>query len=333
MTRTKQTARKSVGNKPIRKLNNLDIKVKRGPGRPPKELNVIVKRGPGRPPKEFNGIVKKKPGRPPKEFNGIVKRGPGRPPKELNGIVKRGPGRPPKELNDIVKRGPGRPPKELNGIVKRGPGRPPKELKIPKENSIINNNLNKSFDNNENKNICNNIFTLEIIKIRNNNNFFVGVLDSVEYNTSNSLMKYGIKKNQIFLVEENDYVYNSHIQNDFKTYNGSLDKFVESNIKFNKDCLGWYFDTCNSISTQEQGILNIIRDLNLIPGSILGFTFDKRGRAGSIHKTNIVNFQNDLEKIINFEKIYELEYSGDKFGEYQKNASNMHTFFIKVIIK
>ena len=240
MARTKKTERKSVGNKPIRKLNNLDIK------------------------------------------------------------------------------------------VKRGPGRPPKELKIPKKISII--NSIKSFDNNENKNICNETFSSGIKKIDNKNDFFVGALDSVEHNTSNSLMKYGIKKEQIFLVENNNDVYNSHIQNDFKTFKGSLDEFVESNIKFNKECLGWYFDTCGCIRTQEPGILNIIRDLNLINGSILGFTFSKRDNAGNKHQKQLNKFILKLEKIINFEIIYELEYSGDKFGEYQKNASKMHTLIIKVIM-
>jgi len=265
MARTKQTARKSVGNKSIRKLNNLDIIIPKKRGRPKGSKNK---------PKVLDIIIPKKRGRPKGSKNKL------------------------------------------------------------KEISIINININsiKSFYNNENKNICNEIFSSKINKIENKNNFFVGVLDSVEHNTSNSLMKYGIKKEQIFLVENNNDVYNSHIQNDFKTFKGSLDEFVESNIKFNKYCLGWYFDTCGCIRTQEPGILNIIRDLNLINGSILGFTFSKRDNAGNKHQKQLNKFILKLEKIINFEIIYELEYSGDKFGEYQKNASKMHTLIIKVIM-
>lgn len=264
MSRTKQTARKSVGNKPIRKLNILDI------------------------------IIPKKRGRPKGSKNK---------------------------------------PKEFNGIVKRGPGRPPKEFKIPKKISII--NSIKSFANNENKNICNETFSSGIKKIDNidnKNDFLVGVFDSVEHNTSNSLMKYGIKKEQIFLVENNPDVYNNHIQNDFKTFKGSLNDLSKKKIVWTSDCLGWYFDTCGCIRTQEPGILNIIRDLNLINCSILGFTFNKRDNAGNKHQKQLDKFILKLEKIINFEIIYELEYSGNKFGEYQKNASNMHTLIIKVIM-
>lgn len=250
MARTKQTARKSVGNKPIRKLNNLDIKVKRGRGRPRKELNIIVKRGPGRPRKE-----------------------------------------------------------------------------LEKSKQI----LIKSFNNNENKNICNKIFSSKINKIENKNNFFVGVLDSVERNTSKYLISCGIKKEQIFLVEKNDYIYNSHIQNDFKTFKGSLNDLSKKKIVWTSDCLGWYFDTCGCIRTQEPGILNIIRDLNLINGSILGFTFSKRGGAGDVHKKKYEKFKNKLKKIINFKIIYELEYSGNKFME-PNNQAKMQTLIIKVIM-
>ena len=263
MARTKQTTKKSVGNKPIRKLNNLDIIIPKKRGRPKGSKNK---------PKVLDIIIPKKRGRPKGSKNKL------------------------------------------------------------KKISIININPIKSFDNNENKNICNETFSSGIKKIDNKNDFFVGVLDSLEHNTSNSLMKYGIKKEQIFLVENNNDVYNSHIQNDFKTFKGSLDEFVESNIKFNKECLGWYFDTCGCIRTQEPGILNIIRDLNLINGSILGFTFSKRDNAGNKHQKQLDKFILKLEKIINFEIIYELEYSGDKFGEYQNNASKMHTLIIKVIM-
>jgi hypothetical protein len=282
MARTKQTARKSVGNKPIRKLNNLDIIIPKKRGRPKGSKNKS---------KVLDIIIPKKRGRPKGSKNK---------------------------------------PKEFNGIVKRGPGRPPKELKIPKKISII--NSIKSFDNNENKNMCNKTFSSEINKIDNKNNFFVGVLDSVEHNTSNCLMKYGIKKEQIFLVEKHNGVYNSHIQNDFKTFKGSLNDLSKKKIVWTSDCLGWYFDTCGCIRTQEPGILNIIRDLNLINGSILGFTFSKRDNAGNKHQKQLDKFILKLKKIIDFEIIYELEYSGDKFGEYQKNASKMHTLIIKVIM-
>ena len=282
MARTKKTARKSVGNKPIRKLNNLDI------------------------------IIPKKRGRPKGSKNKS---------KDLDIIIPKTRGRPKGSKNKS---------KDLDIIIPKTRGRPKGSKNKPKKISII--NSIKSFDNNENKNMCNKTFSSGIKKIDNKNDFFVGALDSVEHNTSNSLMKYGIKKEQIFLVETNNDVYNSHIQNDFKTYKGSLDEFVESNIKFNKECLGWYFDTCGCIRTQEPGILNIIRDLNLINGSILGFTFSKRDNAGNKHQKQLDKFILKLEKIINFEIIYELEYSGDKFGEYQKKASNMHTFIIKVIM-
>jgi hypothetical protein len=252
MTRTKQTARKSVGNKSIKKSQNLDIKFKRGRGLPRKELNVTVK---------------------------------------------------------------------------RGPGRPRKELETSKQILI------KSFNNNENKNICNIIFTSEIIKIINkqNNNFFLGVLDSVDCNSSKYLISCGIKKEQILLVEKNNDVYNSHIQNDFKTFKGSLNDLSKKKIVWTSDCLGWYFDTCGCIRTQEPGILNIIRDLNLINGSILGFTFSKRGGAGDVHKKKYEKFKNKLKKIINFKIIYELEYSGNKFME-PNNQSKMQTLIIKVIM-
>ena len=284
MARTKQTTKKSVGNKPIRKLNNLDIIIPKKRGRPKGSKNK---------PKVLDIIIPKKRGRPKGSKNK---------------------------------------PKVLDIIIPKKRGRPKGSKNKLKKISIININPIKSFDNNENKNICNETFSSGIKKIDNKNDFFVGVLDSLEHNTSNSLMKYGIKKEQIFLVENNNDVYNSHIQNDFKTFKGSLDEFVESNIKFNKECLGWYFDTCGCIRTQEPGILNIIRDLNLINGSILGFTFSKRDNVGNKHQKQLDKFILKLEKIINFEIIYELEYSGDKFGEYQNNASKMHTLIIKVIM-
>ena len=61
---------------------------------------------------------------------------------------------------------------------------------------------NKSFENNENKNYINANFMTEVVnsKLENNcyeNNYFVGVLDSIENNTSNTLISNGIKKENI----------------------------------------------------------------------------------------------------------------------------------------
>jgi hypothetical protein len=203
---------------------------------------------------------------------------------------------------------------------------------------------NKSFENNENKNYINANFMTEVVnsKLENNcyeNNYFVGVLDSIENNTSNTLISNGIKKENILLVESNKEIAKLHIEKKFKTYFGTLKEFGNDNtnetfLKNNK-CLGWYFDTCGTISTQNKGVFNSIKKSNLINGTILGFTFCRSRMSCSKYITHKHLFMNDLNVLTNTKglmcvDIFNRDYSG-KFIFKRSRNSHMNSFFVKCI--
>ena len=208
-----------------------------------------------------------------------------------------------------------------------------------KKDSIV--KTNKSFDDNENKNIANIIFASHIIILKQNGNynkdeFYVALLDSYEHNSSRNLINCGIKKDNILMIELDNYVYNSHINENFNSFHGSLEKYSEKDTPYsNKICFGWYFDTCATIKTQEKGILQTIEKLNLVSGSILGFTFCRRGVTIEEHYNKHEDFRDKVIKILankgfGFDKIFSNDYSGNKI-EYRTTGSPMDNFFFKVI--
>ena len=144
--------------------------------------------------------------------------------------------------------------------------------------------VKKVFSLNENKNAVNTIFTAGVLRTRlnlQNDNWFVGALDSIELNTTKSLMSVGINKENILLLEVDSKVTQSHVAagipvhlgDDFgndahdETYNRPGQSYR------NYKCLGFYFDTCGHVSKQKTSVLSAMEKLCLIPGSVLGFTF------------------------------------------------------------
>lgn len=215
---------------------------------------------------------------------------------------------------------------------------------------IIKNIIKKNFSNNENKNYMNFIFSTNILdNIKNKKNFnwnnsIVIVLDSIERNTSNTLLSLGIPKDSLLLVEENTEVTNNHIKNGFPTHQGTLKDFSDNkNDKTysfshqnyrNYDVQGIYFDTCGSINKQEEGILNTLNKTNLQDNCILGFTFCKRGIT-NIEYIKLKNkFIKKLEKVLvkigfNINKLYDYDYNGYQIFNKSIGAP-MNSFFIKI---
>jgi len=155
----------------------------------------------------------------------------GRPRKDkvLNVIAKNPVGRPRKDqvLNVIAKNPVGRPRKDqvLNVIAKNPVERPCKDPIVPTKL--------KGFTSNKNKNFINTKFAGTILSAMkkykcNDNNYFIGALDSVENNTSECLIYNGIEKENILLVESNSDIARSHIEKNFKTYYGSLEDFANN---------------------------------------------------------------------------------------------------------
>ena len=320
------------------------------------ENNKVVKKR-GRPPKnknENNEVVKKR-GRPPKNKNenneGVKKRG--RPPKNKNenneGVKKRG--RPPKNKNE-----------NNEGVKKRdkyhkkmiidddsefemeeftSDDEIEKSRKRTKSSESINLKSKKSFDNNENKNIANMIFASRMGILKKSGNYdeynsYLGLLDSYEHNTSHHIEICGIDRKNILIIESDINVHNSHIKEKFNSFHGTLEEYSKKKTSYcDKICLGWYFDTCGTIKTQEYGILQTIEKLNLISGSVLGFTFCRRGVPINEHYNNHENFRDKLIKILGkkgfgFEKIFSNDYSGNKI-DHRTNGNPMNNFFLEVI--
>lgn len=219
-----------------------------------------------------------------------------------------------------------------------------KRCKISKSKSKSKSEF-KSYSNNENKSCTNKIFVTEVIKTRRNrysynDEYFVGALDSGGLNTCKCLIGCGIKSENILLVERKKEVNIKHKKKGFNSYYGTLKKYSEdysedNEIYWNKICYGWYFDTCGTIKTQGEGILQIIKRLNLTNGSSLGFTFCLRGVKSINYHDEYECFRDTVVNILRkkgfgYERVYFCDYCGDKYGK-RARGSSMFTFFIKVI--
>jgi hypothetical protein len=194
-------------------------------------------------------------------------------------------------LVPIAKRPVGRPRKcdvVIVPVVKRPVGR-------PRKCNVVTVSTVKSFTDNQNKNFVNSYFAAQItelalqIKINNFSEHYVGALDGSERNTANALIGCGIDQSSILLVEDDAIIASSHHNANICVHEGNLldfadDKHDEMYSQMSSawriyKCLGWYFDTCRTIPTEKIGILNTICKTNLIDGSILAFTFCKRGMS------------------------------------------------------
>ncbi len=222
--------------------------------------------------------------------------------------------------------------KKTINVIKCGRGRP------PKNKNLVSNPAVKEFKNNQNKTFVNFLFSSQIIFLKkqhphNLNNFIVGVLDSIERNTCNALMAVGIQKQEILLVEQNSDIALSHMNDGFQTYHGDLKSLATSTASnwSQRVCLGWYFDMFGTISTQKDGIFSVIYNLNLTDGSILAFTFCRRGMTAQNYKNQKATFINQLSehlKLKGFELnslLFEHNYSG-KYMFDKSRGSPMDSF-------
>jgi hypothetical protein len=145
--------------------------------------------------------------------------------------------------------------------------------------------VKKVFSWNENKNAVNIIFTGSVLKARlfclEDEDWFVGALDSVELNTTDALISVGINKNNILLLEVDRKVTESHVAAGVPVHLGDDfgddahdETYSQPGQAYRKyKCLGFYFDTCGHVTKQKTSVLSAMEKLCLIPGSVLGFTF------------------------------------------------------------
>ena len=222
-----------------------------------------------------------------------------------------------------------------------------KSVGRPKKTQIISNIVkntcisnNKSFDNNENKNLTNKYFSDEIIKcqkiLQTKNDLYCGVLDSIEHGTTNVLIEKGFSIKNIIMPEKNNNIFKQHKTFGIKNaFNGSLEEYSH-NINKKKHCIGWYFDTCGTISTQQYGIINVVKNTSFSNEAILAFTFCKRGRnKGDEYEKLKKIFLGKLQKILKSKKfivkkkILDHNYSGNKMS-INIRGIQMNTIIFKI---
>jgi len=212
-------------------------------------------------------------------------------------------------------------------------------------------NPNKCFLNNENKAYINATFAVMIMSLIHRikdftfDNCFIGAFDGVERKTANSLISMGFQQSAILLNEMNTEVANSHLKAGFCVHEGtdfgdsSFDKlYSEEGQAWRKyDCLGWYFDTCGEIHTQKPSLLSTIRKLNLINGSVLGFTFCRSRTTVEDYAKQKKLFIKDVNKILAARKMElrvdsDHDYSGS-FMFKRSRESHMNSFMCSVVSK
>jgi hypothetical protein len=212
-------------------------------------------------------------------------------------------------------------------------------------------NPNKSFLNNENKSFINALFAVNIMSLIHSikgftfDNCFVGAFDGVERKTANTLISMGFHQSAILLNEMNPDVTNSHISAGFCVHEGTDfgdssfdDLYTEEGQAWRKyDCLGWYFDTCGEIPTQKLSLLSTIRKLNLIKGSVLGFTFCRSRTSVEDYAKQKKLFIKDVNKILAARKMElrvdsDHDYSGS-FMFKRSRESHMNSFMCSVVSK
>lgn len=210
----------------------------------------------------------------------------------------------------------------------------------------------KDFSNNQNKTFINTMFSNYVVNTLYSTslkNIFVGALDSVERNTSIALQNVGVPKNNILLIEREHHIYKSHKNAGYNAIQVSKDgltdyanqRYVNMSTSFewnNTRCVGWYFDMCGSITTQQHGILSTITKLNLIDNAILGFTFCKRTH-GKPYESSKNDFLTELKKCLlkkkfKHETIVDRDYNGKQFFKESstdtKKHASMNSFIIKI---
>lgn len=212
-------------------------------------------------------------------------------------------------------------------------------------------NPNKCFLKNENKSFINALFSVSIMTLIHSiqdftfENCFVGAFDGVERKTANSLISMGFQQSAILLNELNSDVANSHVKAGFCVHEGTDfgdskfdDLYTEEGQAWrNYDCMGWYFDTCGEIPTQKHSLLSTIRKLNLINGSVLGFTFCRSRISVEDYAKQKQVFIKDVNKIL-ASKNMKLQvntthdYSGSLMFQ-RSRESHMNSFMCSVVRK
>lgn len=208
----------------------------------------------------------------------------------------------------------------------------------------------KDFTDNQNKLFVNHHFAQLVIQAFLGSrhpswfNSFVGVLDSVERNTCETFLSYGVPKDSLLIVEMDPTVAQIHTNAGFATtHEGTLTDFASDDYDdlYHEEgrawrvysCRGFYFDTCGTISTQKKGIFDTILKLQLISQSILGFTFTKRSTIqGAKYEEERNLFNSELSLLLRkkgFQMCLKLEhaYSGDCLFEKSPGAA-MDTFIV-----
>ena len=212
-------------------------------------------------------------------------------------------------------------------------------------------NPNKCFLNNENKAYINATFAVMIMSLIHRikdftfDNCFIGAFDGVERKTANSLISMGFQQSAILLNEMNPEVANSHLKAGFCVHEGTDfgdasfdDLYAEEGQAWRKyDCMGWYFDTCGEIPTQKPSLLSTIRKLNLINGSVLGFTFCRSRTSVEDYAKQKKSFIKEVNKILaarNMELRVDADhdYSGS-FMFKRSRESHMNSFMCSVVRK
>ena len=208
--------------------------------------------------------------------------------------------------------------------------------------------VKKSFSFNENKNAVNAIFTAGILKARlscgDDDNWFVGGLDSTELNTTNSLVSVGIGKENILLLEVDKKVTESHFAAGVPVHQG--DDFGDDahDETYNQPgqayrtykCIGFYFDTCGHIRTQKKSVLSAIEKLCLIPGSVLGFTFCRSRISCENFAEDKKHFLKEVDDVLKDKALkrgnleLDLMYSGQKLLVTSREA-HMNSFIYSLV--
>lgn len=180
-----------------------------------------------------------------------------------------------------------------------------KRKNIMINNRQINNHNIISFKDDKNKFISNMKFFNNIYdNIINNNyeDYYIGLLDSIERNSSNFGINCGISKKSFLLLERNKSIYKDHINNGFNTINGDILDFsniIKTNMKYKeKICLGFYFDFCGTIRLNTIGLFDLLKNLKLVNKSIIGFTFCKRDRESNNYEDEKFKFFIELLEIM-----------------------------------
>ena len=197
--------------------------------------------------------------------------------------------------------------------------------------------ISKSYHNNKNKKLQNELFIQQIkkmCKMKNfdllDNNSFIGILDSIEGNTTKMLLSNGLKKDNILIIECKKDIVRKHLRRGIPCHYGTLESFADdkyddiyvqadSNWR-NYNCIGWYFDTSGHVSKQGSQILLVLNKTSIQSGCVLSFTFCKARILQEKHEENMNIFIQNLitffeKKSLTLSLIHNYCYSGDGNGK------------------